>query len=112
MTFSRYRNKRKILNDLSQYSEVFERKDINYINHYSGVSTPINENFSFRSFEYEWKNGDRLYKLSQKFLNDPKLWWVIAAINKKPTDAHFEPGDIILIPTNDSLNEVIKYLGY
>lgn len=112
MTFSRYRNKAKILNNLEQYSQVFDRKEIEHINQYSSSSRGINKKFKFNSFEYEWKNGDRLYKLSQKFFNDARLWWVIAGINSKPTDADYEPGDIIMIPTNDSLNEAIKYLGY
>lgn len=45
-----------------------------------------------------WKTGDRLYKLADQYYNDPELWWIIAWYNSKPTEAHFNVGDLIQIP--------------
>jgi hypothetical protein len=45
-----------------------------------------------------WTTGDRLYKLADKYYNDPELWWIIAWYNNKPTEAHFKAGDLIQIP--------------
>ncbi len=46
-----------------------------------------------------WTTGDRLYKLAEKYYNDPTLWWVIAWYNNRPTEGHFKVGDVIQIPT-------------
>jgi hypothetical protein len=45
-----------------------------------------------------WTTGDRLYKLANKYYNDPELWWIIAWYNNKPTESHFKVGDLIQIP--------------
>ena len=62
--------------------------------------------------EYQWNYGDKLYKLAERFYGDPKLWWIIAHVNMKPTDSHYEVGDTIIIPSSNSLNKVIQMLGY
>ena len=33
-------------------------------------------------------------------MGDQRLWWVIAKLNNKPTEAHCTEGDKIKIPTN------------
>jgi hypothetical protein len=68
------------------------------------------QNFPYS--EYQWKYGDKLYKLSQKFYGDPKLWWVIAHVNLRPTDSHYSPGDTLIIPNRNSLDMVIEMLRY
>jgi len=45
-----------------------------------------------------WKVGDRLFKLADQYYDDPQLWWIIAWYNKKPTEAHFNVGDLVQIP--------------
>ena len=55
--------------------------------------------------EHTWSFGDSLLKLSNKFYNAPNYWWIIAFINKKPTDAHFKIGDILYIPSNPQFIE-------
>jgi len=45
-----------------------------------------------------WSTGDRLYKLADQYYNDPELWWIIAWYNNKPTEAHFNVGDLVQIP--------------
>lgn len=49
-------------------------------------------------FKEVYKMGDRLYKFAFKHYGDVDLWWIIAWYNNKPTDAHFEIGDVVYIP--------------
>jgi len=47
-----------------------------------------------------WTRTDKLHKLSQKYYGNNNDWWIIGMFNKKPTDAHFNIGDEVLIPSN------------
>lgn len=112
MAYSRYTNRLKIRNENELYSDLLEKKDIPFINQYVSPENIINLSRDFAFEEYEWKSQDRLYKLAQRYYGDSKLWWVIAHINQKPTDSHFQPGDLVKIPTRETLDEVLRYLGY
>ena len=59
--------------------------------------------------QHVWSVGDRYSKLAAKHYGDPKLWWVIAKYNMKPTDAHVSLGDNVYIPL--PLSEIIKIYG-
>ena len=39
--------------------------------------------------EHTWKNGDKLYKLANKYYGTYDLWWVLALVNKKFIDSDF-----------------------
>ena len=52
-----------------------------------------------------WTAGSSLQKISQEVYGTIEYWWTIGLINAKPTDAHFNLGDEILIPTSP---DVIK----
>jgi len=54
--------------------------------------------------------GDRFEKLAAQFYDDPEMWWVIAAFNKKPAEFLLSPGDIINIPL--PLEYILDYMGY
>lgn len=54
-----------------------------------------------------WKPGDRLYKLADTYYGDPEMWWVIAWYNQKPTDSHYQLGQIVLIPM--PLEEILRF---
>lgn len=106
MTFSRYQKNN------SKITEV-ENRENNFITHYASPQNILDkkkQNFTYS--EYQWRYGDRLYKLAQKFYGDSKLWWVIAHVNLRPTDSHYSPGDILIIPNRNSLDTVIEMLGY
>ena len=60
-------------------------------------------------FLYNFKQGDRFFKLAQRFFNDANLWYLIALLNRKPTEAHVKPGEKIKIPTN--IAQAIEVLG-
>lgn len=108
---NRYKFRNVVKNDLDIYSEIFKKRNVKYINHYT---TP---NFTYPSeSEYNdlklivhiWKEGDRYYKLAEKYYGDPKDWWIIAKFNLKPTESHLTAGDEIKIPF--PLERVLNYL--
>ena len=53
--------------------------------------------------EHVWAKNDKLFRLSLKYYGTIEYWWVLGSINKKPTDAHYEIGDILFIPSNPTL---------
>lgn len=113
MSYRRNQNRSIISENSDEYRQILEKKDINLINFLSSLvlkSDETKKDFSF--VKHIWQANDRLYKLAQVYYNDPKLWWVIAHVNQKPTDAHFTPGDEIKIPEPSVLQDAIKYLGY
>lgn len=106
MTFSRYRK-------INKKTTETENEEKDFVTHYTSPENIIDkkkQDFSYS--EYQWNYGDKLYKLAERFYGDPKLWWIIAHVNMKPTDSHYEVGDTVIIPNNNSLNKVIQMLGY
>lgn len=45
-----------------------------------------------------WTTGDAFFKLAFKYYNDVDYWWIIPFFNKKPTEQHFQVGDVVYIP--------------
>jgi hypothetical protein len=93
-----YNDKTAIL-DNDMYFTLLESRGIKYIKlrrskdfgSLSGREFEIGE-------EHIWSAGDSFWKLANKHMSDPSLWWVLAIINKKPTDNHCAIGDVIYIP--------------
>ena len=112
MTYSRYTKRRTVKNDLEQYEDLLEKKEVPYINHYSSPQNILDatkQNFAYS--EYMWQPNDRLYKLAQKYYGDPKLWWVFVQRNMeviKDPIYDFVPGTKIYIPKDSNLK---KFLG-
>lgn len=59
---------------------------------------------------HEWSLGDRYFKLASKYYRDPKLWWIIAHYNQRPTESYITIGETIEIPL--PLERILKLLGY
>lgn len=113
MAYKRNINREIITESSEDYRDFLEKKQINFVNHLSSLTlTPDESKKDFAYKNHIWQANDRLYKLAQKYYNDSKLWWVIAHVNQKPTDAHFVPGDEIKIPEPYVLEQVLEYLGY
>ena len=109
---SRYRQRPTGINDYEQYDKMHKERGVRRIELYR---TPIFKYFDeddIREVDYinyVWKSGDSFWKLAKKYLNSPKNWWVVAAFNKKPTEAHVELGEVIKIPT--SLTQALQVLS-
>ncbi len=89
------------INRDEMYSEVFKERNVPRIEQYP---TPVFKEITLEmaskveQIRHIWSVGDKYYKLSYNYYNDPKYWWVIARFNRKPTEAHLKVGDVISIP--------------
>ncbi|MBZ4649175.1 hypothetical protein [Thermosipho sp. (in: thermotogales)] len=82
----------------SRYSwcVVIKENDIYYI----GGTDPLKIRKSDDDIEHIWSQGDRLDLLAKKYLNDDKLWWIIAEYNNIMFFfEEIEIGRIIYIPS-------------
>ena len=102
---SRYKKTKTATNSEEMYvqSDIMENRGVKKIIQY--------RTFKFNKFtkeqwddvpyeKYYWSNGDRFWKISNKFYGDPTMWWVIARWNFKPTESHLNEGDELRIPTD------------
>jgi len=99
---SRYDNARIFTNDEELYEEFFDERDIKHIRQYRTAvlrQPTVADRARLQSIQHVWTVGDRLYKLAQKYYNDPTLWWVIAWYNQRPTEAQFSVGTVVYVPT-------------
>ena len=106
---SRYNSRIKATNNSELYEKMFEDRGVKKVIQYRTptLKYPTDEEIkSLRRVKYTWKMGDMFWRLADKYYSDPKLWWVIAQFNKKPTEADMEIGDEIEIPL-----EISKILG-
>lgn len=105
-------NKFKIgINSSEQWAKYIEDKGLKFIRQLesSRIYHPsVEEILNIQEIEKIWKTGDRMWKLAHQYYQDPKLWWIIAQWNQKPTDAHFKNGDFYVIPM--PLTEVLRIL--
>lgn len=106
-------NKRKIINTSDQelYGDILEQRKVTSIQHYDTAvfNYDTTKKYNFTIEERIWKDGDRLYKLANEYYGSVDYWWVIAQFNQKPTDAHYNVGDLVLIPS--PLEEVLAFIG-
>ena len=92
----KYRGKKKFINQLPTKNLVYpSQEQINQI-----------KNYKFHT----WTTGDTYAKLGYEFYSDPQLWWVIATINKKPSEFDLKVGDVLFVPT--LLPEALELIGY
>tara|TARA_Y100001938_G_scaffold149974_1_gene238989 strand:- start:3212 stop:3559 length:348 start_codon:yes stop_codon:yes gene_type:complete len=81
------------------FSNRYEKRET--IQHLETTQLGYPEKSDFQNFTFGfhvWSQGDRLYKLANKYYGDPKYWWVIARFNKKPTEQHYKLGEVVSIP--------------
>jgi nucleoid-associated protein YgaU len=107
----RYDNGIIIKNNSKKYKDYFEKRGVDFINHYtvSKYNYPSDEELEKISFVHHvWTIGDRYWKLASKYYNNPHYWWIIALINRKPTEAYIKGGDVIFIPS--SLQQILGIL--
>ncbi len=97
----RYKGTKIFSNNEDYYEYLRRERKLKSVNHYA---TPILRNptvaerASLVTNQHIWKYGDRLSNLAFKYYGDVRYWWVIAWYNRKPTEAHFSPGDIYYVP--------------
>ena len=94
--------KREIfLNDHPLYKTKAKKRGIPFFRHYSKLKLSYISSEDMKNLtivDHIYKTGDSLMKLAFKYYGDTRVWWVIAAFNKKPIDNLIKVGDIIHIP--------------
>jgi hypothetical protein len=108
---SRYTTRRVFKNDSERYQDMFNVRNVKYINQYSTpeFEYPDVDNYDrIETIEHVWSIGDRFYKLAGEYYGDVNNWWVIAKFNNLPTESHVKLGDVILIPT--PLHEILNIM--
>tara|TARA_Y100000004_G_scaffold188773_1_gene243407 strand:- start:337 stop:669 length:333 start_codon:yes stop_codon:yes gene_type:complete len=108
---SRYNGREDALNRNDLYKEVLEDRGVQQIVQYRTpkLNFPTEEQFkSILTVDYVWTQGDKFWRIASKHYSDPRLWWVIAQFNRRPTEGHMTPGDVIKIPIN--LSEALGVL--
>jgi nucleoid-associated protein YgaU len=108
---SRYSSRRLLKNNLEEYEEFFDDRGVKQITHFgTGVLKypSVAQVRRLQNVQHIWKTGDRYYKLAAEHYGNPRLWWVIAHYNKKPTESDVRIGDILYIPI--PLERVLSYI--
>jgi len=108
---SRYKNSRIAINNNEMYLELFEERGVKKIKQFRTFSfkkVPQEVLDSIKTVNHIWVYGDTYAGLAAKYYSDPKMWWIIAGYNRKPTEALLEIGDVLKIPT--SISEVMQVL--
>jgi nucleoid-associated protein YgaU len=108
----RYDNRAKRRNSESLYEDVLEARDMKSVVQYTTPKFPrITQRMraTLVRNKYVWKMGDSYQRVAEVYYGDPKMWWVLAWYNKKPTDALVKIGDTIRIP--QPLERVLEFFG-
>ncbi len=90
---------RKIRIDKQVLEELLDTRELESLQVYSNYV--FSDNYKGKRYmvvEHIWSQGDKLYKLAERYYGDKTFFWMIGLYNKKPTDAHFEYGDVVKIP--------------
>lgn len=112
MAFSRYEQRRKFINARRMYKKFFDARDVPFIRQYATANYdyPTEDQInSLNLVQHVWKRGDKLSKLAETSYGDPRLWWVIAWFNKRPTESHLNYGDVIQVPF--PLDRTLDFMG-
>jgi hypothetical protein len=107
----KFRNRDRFVfsNSSELYENILRRKKITSLKQYGTASfSSLRAKRSIKTFPHVWTTGDRYYKLASTYFDNPRLWWIIALYNQKPTEGHLKKGDVLRIPV--SINLLLYYL--
>jgi hypothetical protein len=96
--------------DLNYQKQFFEDRDVVQLMQYKTAVLYYPNEVELEGLEISthlWNSSSRLFNLANSYYGYPELWWVIAWFNKKPTEAHYDVGDTVLIPS--PLQTILSY---
>ena len=96
-----YKDSKFSNNSTKLYEKVLEERGVKNIYQFRTKIFDKIDLSTIPSTKYIWKKGDNLFKLANRFYSNKDYWWIISYFNQKPTDAEFELGEEILIPSAD-----------
>ena len=85
-------------NGSKQYEFFFDKRSLEFIDHYSTKTLTKNGSLRLSVYEHYWKNGDKFYKLANENYGNFRFWWIIALVNGVSSEADLTYGQTILIP--------------
>jgi hypothetical protein len=100
---SRLKSRRVAKNRNEMYEGVFDNRGVKEVDQYATpkLRNPNKDDLDrIPTISHYWSYGDSFWRLASKYMGDQSLWWIIARLNNKPTEAHCTEGDEIKIPTN------------
>jgi nucleoid-associated protein YgaU len=100
---SRYLKRQRALNKNVMYDKLLEKRGVKQVVQYRSPTASFvtdEELEEIEAYDYYWKFGDTFQKLASDFYGDPKVWYVIAGFNRKPTESHVSLGERIRIPVS------------
>ena len=95
------------------YEEFMDKRGLSRITQYATPRLPpltAKIRRKFTTTRHIWKMGDKYYKLADQYYGDPRLWWVIAWYNQRPSEGMFKIGQAVYIP--QPLNKVLAFFNY
>tara|TARA_A100001391_G_scaffold104198_2_gene69570 strand:- start:820 stop:1173 length:354 start_codon:yes stop_codon:yes gene_type:complete len=103
---TRYVGRTIFINDDDGYQEtLLDKRDLEQITQYSTARfyyPSVQEIQKMNVSTRVWSATSKMYNLAHEIYGDPRLWWLIGWFNQKPTEAHWNVGDIIYIPNDTS----------
>jgi|TARA_R110002020_G_scaffold193905_1_gene394463 hypothetical protein len=96
-----YKDSKFSNNSTKLYKKLLEERGVKNIYQFRTKIFDKIDLSTIPSTKYIWKKGDNLFKLANRFYSNKDYWWIISYFNQKPTDADFELGEEILIPSAD-----------
>ena len=107
----RYEDSVLVNNNNEIYENFLKDRNLVKINQYNTqrLNYPSDEQLQdIDIIQHVWSSNDKLWRLSERYYDDPSYWWVIAFFNKKPCELDIESGEVILIP--QPLDRIIFYI--
>ncbi len=98
---NRYDDRAVYRNNNDVYESILDARDVKFIRQYGSphFRYPSSAQMAeLQTLQHIWKTGDRYFKLATEYYTSPEYWWIIAQFNKRPTEGHLKPGDVIYIP--------------
>jgi len=106
MTISRYAQTRVVKDPTISEPAHYETYDLpETVKGLNVADLLANQQFT----QYVWQVGDRLDKLSSKYLGDDDYWWVLALVNEINYGLGVAPGTVIRVPVD--IDSVLTALG-
>ena len=106
----RYHMREIMRNQHVRDKDLMKRRNKKMIYHYDSpefADLTEKQIDSLNLVEHVWTLGDRYWKLAAQYYGNTEMWWVIAWVNRSPTEAHIDMGEIIEIPF--PLERVLEY---
>ncbi len=107
---------RVLSNNDKIYQSFMKKTGTRNVDHYGLVifGDPMQEDFlsEISTSEHVYSVGDSLSKIAFKEYGDPRLWWILAWFNTKPTDMHIDIGERIYAPhpVEEAIHQALKEL--